>query len=337
MTQPRGTRARGAPAPEPPSADRDDAREAAPPEPLAPEVADFLEHLEKERDVSPHTRRAYERDLRELTRFLARQMGGGFAWNAVDRLEMRGYLGHLTRRGLARRSVARALSSARSFFRFLHREELVESNPARAVGSPKLERRLPGYLDRAAAERLFELAETRAQSLRFTDVRNLAIVELLYTAGLRVSELQGINASDLDLLSQQVKVRGKGRKERIVPVGDHALRALRNYEAKRDELQRRLGGKVERGAFFLSERGRRLGVRAVQSAVVGLLHAIDEEQGLSTHSLRHTFATHMVDGGADLRAVQELLGHASISTTQIYTHTSVERLRQVYRKAHPRA
>lgn len=311
-----------------------DAQEQAP---LPPEVADFLRHLEKERDVAPNTRRAYERDLRELTGYLQRQLGERFAWDAVDRLLMRGYLGHLTRRGLARRSVARALSSARSFFRFMHREELVESNPARAVGSPKLERRLPGYLDRAGAERLFVLAETRAQSLRFTDVRNLAIVELLYTAGLRVSELQGINASDLDLLSQQVKVRGKGRKERIVPVGDHALRALRNYEARREELQRRLGGRVERGAFFLSERGKRLGVRSVQEAVVGLLRAVDEQEGLSTHSLRHTFATHMVDGGADLRAVQELLGHASISTTQIYTHTSVERLRQVYRKAHPRA
>ncbi len=314
-----------------------DAPEQAPPSPLPPEVADFLRHLEKERDVSPHTLRAYERDLRELTRYLQRQLGERFAWDAVDRLLMRGYLGHLTRRGLAKRSVARALSSARSFFRFMHREELVDANPARAVGSPKLDRRLPGYLDRGQAERLFELAETRARSLRFTDVRNLAMLELLYSAGLRVSELQGINGSDLDLLSQQVKVRGKGRKERIVPVGDHALRALRNYEAKRDELQRRLGGKVERGAFFLSERGRRLGVRGVQDAVVGLLRAVDEERGLSTHSLRHTFATHMVDGGADLRAVQELLGHASISTTQIYTHTSVERLRQVYRKAHPRA
>ncbi|GLC27913.1 tyrosine recombinase XerC [Roseisolibacter agri] len=305
--------------------------------PLPPEVDDFLRHLEKERDVSPHTRKAYERDLRELTAYLQRQLGERFAWDAVDRLLMRGYLGHLTRRGLAKRSVARALSSARSFFRFMHREELVEANPARAVGSPKLDRRLPGYLDRAGAERLFALAETRALSMRFTDVRNLAMVELLYSAGLRVSELQGINASDLDLLSQQVKVRGKGRKERIVPVGDHALRALRNYEAKRDDLQRRLGGKVERGAFFLSERGKRLSVRGVQEAVVGLLRAIDEERGLSTHSMRHTFATHMVDGGADLRAVQELLGHASISTTQIYTHTSVDRLRQVYRKAHPRA
>jgi site-specific recombinase XerD len=166
------------------------------------------------------------------------------------------------------------------------------------------------------------------------------MLELFYSAGLRLSELQGINRTDLDLVSQQVKVRGKGRKERIVPVGDHAALALRNYEARRDDLARRLAGagvRVERSAFFLTERGRRIGVRAVQNAMVALLGLVDEERGLSTHSLRHSFATHLVDAGADLRAVQELLGHASVSTTQIYTHTSVDRLRQVYRKAHPRA
>ena len=192
-------------------------------------------------------------------------------------------------------------------------------------------------LDRAGAERLFALAETRAQSLRFTDVRNLAIVELLYTAGLRVSELQGINASDLDLLSQQVKVRGKGRKERIIPLGDHAALALRNYESKRDELARAIGvSGTDREAFFLSARGKRMSVRTIQNAVKKLLDRVNESAGLSTHSLRHTFATHMLDAGADLRAVQELLGHASISTTQIYTHTSVERLKQVHQKARPR-
>jgi integrase/recombinase XerC len=307
--------------------------------PLSPEVAAFLEHLEKERDVSPHTRRAYERDLREFTAFLASFHGArAWAWHTVDRLAIRGFLGHLARRGLSKRSSARMLSAVRSFFRFLNREEILETNPARAVGSPKLDKHLPAYLDRAQTDRLFALAHTRATTTgRFVDVRNLALLELLYTAGLRVSEVHGVNRADLDLVSQRLKVRGKGRKERIVPVGDHAQLALRNYEAKRDELARRLGGKVDRLAFFLSERGRRLGVRAIQSAVVGLLRTVDEESGLSTHSLRHTFATHLLDAGADLRAVQELLGHASVSTTQIYTHTSVERLKQIYRKSHPRA
>jgi integrase/recombinase XerC len=171
-------------------------------------------------------------------------------------------------------------------------------------------------------------------------VRNLAILELFYSTGMRLSELQGLGMGDLDLVSQQAKVRGKGRKERIVPVGDHAVLALRNYEAKRDDLlrnRRGAGAGVERGAYFLSRTGKRIGVRMVQKVVSGFLDQIDEDAGLSVHSLRHTFATHLLDAGADLRAVQELLGHSSISTTQIYTHTSVERLKQVYQKAHPRA
>jgi integrase/recombinase XerC len=154
---------------------------------------------------------------------------------------------------------------------------------------------------------------------------------------MRLSELRGINRMDIDLLSQQVKVRGKGRKERIIPVGDHAQLALRNYESKRDELLRAIGQAGDRTAFFLSTRGKRISLRAIQNAVKSFLDLIDESSGLSTHSLRHTFATHLLDAGADLRAVQELLGHSSISTTQIYTHTSIERLKQVYNKAHPRA
>jgi integrase/recombinase XerC len=181
------------------------------------------------------------------------------------------------------------------------------------------------------------MAEFRAAEGSFTDVRNLAILELFYSTGMRLSELQGLNRGDLDMVSQQAKVRGKGRKERIVPVGDHAIRALRNYESRRDELTAGLGPKADRTAVFLSRTGKRIGVRMVQKAIAAFLSQIDEDAGLSVHSLRHTFATHLLDAGADLRAVQELLGHASISTTQIYTHTSVERLKQVYQKAHPRA
>jgi integrase/recombinase XerC len=154
---------------------------------------------------------------------------------------------------------------------------------------------------------------------------------------MRLAELQGLNRRDVDLVSQQAKVRGKGRKERIVPLGDHAALALRNYEARRDELARRLGPGVDRTAFFLGDRGRRLGRRTIQQAVTTLLASVDEDAGLSTHSLRHTFATHLLDAGADLRAVQELLGHASLSSTQIYTHVSTERLRAAFNQAHPRA
>jgi integrase/recombinase XerC len=304
---------------------------------LTDDVEDFLLHLEKEQNDSPNTLIAYRRDLHAFVEFLGSYYGTeAWTWGGVDRLAIRGFMGHLTRRGLGKRTVGRTLSAVRSFYKFLHRNEIVEANPARSMQSPKRDKYLPAYLDRAQIDLLFQMAEARAWEGRFTNVRNLAILELFYSTGLRLSELAGVNRDMLDLVSQQLKVRGKGRKERIVPIGDHAQLALRNYEAKRDELSRTLG-KVDRTAFFLSRTGTRIGVRAVQLVVGKFLKEIDEDAGLSVHSLRHTFATHLLDAGADLRAVQELLGHASIATTQIYTHTSVERLKQVYAKSHPRA
>jgi integrase/recombinase XerC len=312
--------------------------DAPEPDPAPSLVDDFLVHLEKERDVSPNTVIAYRRDLEEFVAYLGSYYGAReWTWQGLDRLAIRGFLAHLTRKKLNKRSIARSLSAVRSFYKYLHRNEQVEANPARGVNTPKQDKYLPGYLDRAQIEVLFESAGLKAQGGKFSDVRNAAILELFYSTGIRLSELRGINRMDLDLLSQQVKVRGKGRKERIIPVGDHAQLALRNYESKRDELLRGIGAKGDRTAFFLSTRGKRISVRAIQNAVKGFLDEIDENSGLSTHSLRHTFATHLLDAGADLRAVQELLGHASISTTQIYTHTSIERLKQVYEKAHPRA
>jgi integrase/recombinase XerC len=306
--------------------------------PLPNEVSDFLTHLAKERDVSPNTVKAYTRDLTEFTTFLGEHYGTeAWSWQGVDRIAMRGFLARLARRGLSKRSISRTLSAVRSFYRYMHRNEIVDANPARAVGAPRPERYLPGYLDRAQIDLLFQTAEVRAWEGKFIDVRNLAILELFYSTGMRLSELQGLSRTDLDLVSQQVKVRGKGRKERIVPVGDAATRAIRNYEAKRDELVRAIGPRADRMAVFLSRTGRRIGVRAIQKAVTAFLREVDEEAGLTVHSLRHTFATHLLDAGADLRAVQELLGHSSISTTQIYTHTSVERLKKVYQKSHPRA
>ncbi len=338
----KGSSARGAP---PEKEDKPDATNASH-HSIAPAtkstqhkpVDDFLLHLEKERDVSPHTLTAYAHDLKRFTEFLASYYGtGSWSWGEIDRLTLRSFLGYLTRAQLSKRSTARALSAVRSFYRFLHREGVVESNPARAVRSPKLDRHLPSYLDRRQVEQLFASAETRAWEGRFADVRNLAILELFYSTGMRLSELHGINVRDMDLVSQQVKVRGKGKKERILPIGDHAQQAIRNYEAARDNHARTLSVGVDPRALFLSERGKRLGRRSIQLLVTKHLDKLDEDAGLSTHSLRHTFATHLLDAGADLRAVQELLGHVSISTTQIYTHTSVDRLKQVYRKAHPRA
>lgn len=303
-----------------------------------PDVAGYLVHLEKERNVSPNTLKAYSRDCEEFVAFLTEYYGGeGWTWQGVDRLAMRAFLGRLTKRGLARRSVARTLAAVRGLYRYLATIEAIEVNPARAVGTPKSERHLPGYLDRAQIDLLFQVVETRASGGRFEDLRNLAILELFYSTGMRVSELQGLNRKDIDPVSQQARVRGKGRKERIVPVGDHASLALRNYDRSREELAANLRSRIDRSAVFVSRTGKRMTVRGIQKIVSGFLDLVAEDAGLSTHSLRHSFATHLLDAGADLRAVQELLGHVSVSTTQIYTHTSVERLKEVYRKAHPRA
>ena len=300
-------------------------------------IDEFLRHLADGRQLSPHTTSAYRRDLAEFTDFLGRYYGGdAWTWDGVDRLALRGFLAHLNRRGLSKRSIARKLSAVRSFFRFLHREEIIEANPGRAVRTPKLERHLPGWLSRNDVDRVFTLAENRAAEGGFLGARNLAILETFYSTGMRLSELQQLDLADLDLIGDQVKIRGKGRKERIVPLGSAAVRALRRYELRRAEVVARVAG-ADRRAVFISERGRRLSVRQLQLITRHFLDQVAEDAGLSTHSLRHSFATHLLDAGADLMAVKELLGHASLSTTRIYTHTSKERLKRIYDRAHPRA
>ncbi|MFI5235255.1 MAG: tyrosine recombinase XerC [Gemmatimonadales bacterium] len=299
----------------------------------AHEVTEFLRHLRDEKQQSINTVNAYARDLAAFGDFCGRHYGAGWRWAALDRQGLRGFLGDLERRGLAKRSAARALSAVRSFYRFLQTEHGLVANPARAIRAPKLEKRLPTYLDRGQTDLLFAAAESRAAEGDPGAVRDLAMLELFYSSGIRLSELVGADLGDLDLLSDQIKVRGKGRKERIVPVGSRAVQALRRWLAAREELAGKAG--ADRRAVFLNLRGRRLSPRSVQRAMHSLFTAVSGD-GLRVHSLRHSFATHLLDAGADLRAVQELLGHASLSTTQIYTHTSVERLKQVYRQAHPR-
>ena len=316
-------------------------------------LAEFLAHCEKERGLSPNTVLAYRRDLEALAQWLGAVRGaGGWSWEALGRRDVRAFQAHQLAGGAARRTLARRLSTVRGFYKWLHAEERVDANPARAVRAPRLPRTLPGYLDRTQVERLLQHAAARAEGGDPAAVRSVAMVELFYSSGLRLSELRGIDLDQLDLVTQQVKVRGKGRKERIVPLGDHAQRALRRWLPVRDALlaRRRVPAvavagdasprpraRADRQALFVGPRGTRLSARAIQLAMVGLLDAVAPGDGLSTHALRHTFATHLLDAGADLRAVQELLGHASVTTTQVYTHTSVERLKQVYRQAHPRA
>jgi integrase/recombinase XerC len=301
--------------------------------PRRAEITEYLTHLEKERDVSPHTVKAYGRDLAAFTDFCDRHYGS-WKWETVDRVGLRGFLGEMQRRGLSKRSAARALSAVRSLYRYLQEHHNLSHNIARAAKVPKLDKRLPTYLDQVQTQQLFALAETRAQADELIPTRDLAVLELFYSTGIRLSELSGMNLDDLDLLSDQLKVRGKGRKERLVPVGSRAVLALRRYLNLREAVVPRSGS--DRRAVFVGQRGRRLTPRSIQRIVHRLFDSVGGD-GLRVHSLRHTFATHMLDAGADLRAVQELLGHASLSTTQIYTHTSVERLKKVYNQAHPRA
>ena len=298
----------------------------------------FLRFVAHERQLSPRTVEAYTEDLAEFEAFLARYYGDPeWSWRGVDRLAIRSFMGDcVSRRGLSRSTVARKLSAVRSFYRFLHVEGGVSANPARSVRSPKRERTLPGFLTREQIDQLFRDAEARAEGGSFHALRNLAIVELFYGAGIRLSELQGLSTADVDVVSERLRVLGKGRKERIVPLGRAALRALRAYDEARERVMEH-AARPDRRAVFVSQTGRRLSARQVQNVVGAFLSGIADEAGVSTHSLRHTFATHMLDGGADLLAVKELLGHASLSTTQIYTHTSRERLKKVYRQAHPRA
>lgn len=301
-------------------------------------VADFLRHLEDERQLSPNTVTAYRRDLADLADFLTGYHGTPeWGWDGVDRLTLRSFMGWGHRKGLSRRTVARKLSAARAFFRFLHLEERIERNPARALRAPKTEKRLPAWVGRGDLEAVFRLAEARAAENSLQGARDLVILELLYGSGLRLSELHGMDLPDLDLLGDQVKVRGKGRRERIVPLTRAAVTAVRRYQPRRVEALAADAGATDRRALLLNRSGHRLSRRSIQKIVGRLLEEAGGGAEGSVHSLRHSFATHLLDAGADLMAVKELLGHVSLSTTQIYTHTSRERLKRVYRDAHPRS
>lgn len=291
----------------------------------------FTEHLSKVRRLSAATVRAYRSDLRDLGSGL-----GDAALDAIDLDVLRDWLWRATQRGDARSTLARRTAAARSFFGWAHEQGLIDVDPSLRLISPKKGRTLPTVASQDAMQNLLEAQRIAAESGEPISVRDRAILELLYGAGIRVSELCGIDVDDLDLDRRTARVLGKGAKERVVPFGAPARTALGDYLSRaRPALLAR--SSTSTAALFLGSRGSRIGTRAVYGLVADVLSPFVGAETVGPHALRHTAATHLLDGGADLRAVQEILGHASLGTTQIYTHVSAERLTAAYRLAHPRA
>lgn len=281
----------------------------------------FFRFMKSGKNVSEHTLRAYTADLRDFVDSLGKDP------EACDHLDIRGYLAELNRRRLGKRTIARKLSVIRSFYGFLHREGVVLKNPARLTASPKLPRGLPRSL---TVDEAFSLMEA-PEGGDFLPLRDRAILEFFYSSGLRVSEMMGLDLDDLDLKGCVVKVRGKGRKERMVPVGQKAARCIEAYLPARGDMS------PDHAGLFLNRNGGRLSDRGIRRVVVKYGKKALIKAGLGPHMLRHSFASHMLQSGADLRVIQEMLGHASLSTTQVYTHLDVAHLMDVYDKAHPRA
>lgn len=283
----------------------------------------YLEYLDGERNYSHHTIVAYEQDLRQFSDYLT--SAGFTSFSRVRKDALRGFVSMLMQSGISRKTVARKTASLRSFFKFLRHRGSIQTNPTLGLATPKLEKKLPVYLDEHSAERMLDRPD-RATS---DGKRDAAILELFYGTGIRLGELIGLNIGDADLAEGTLRVRGKGRKERVVPIGRKASAALKRYLADRD------GGSSD--PLFVLHSGKRCYPRWVSRMVTKYISAVSELEKRSPHVLRHSFATHLLNNGADLRAVKELLGHESLSTTQLYTHVSTERLKKIYRQSHPKA
>ena len=290
----------------------------------------FLRYLQVERNASEHTIRSYRADLESLAEFLAGGADHPPRPSELSPLELRGYVSALHEAGYARSSVSRRLASLRSFFRFAQREGLVDQNPAKPLRNPRAERKLPHFLSSDEISRLLETPRAEVAGLR-----DRAILETMYSAGLRISETVGLNQGDLDLPSGIARVRGKGKRERLAPLGTYARRALEAYFRRRVLSPKEPEGLLS--PVFLNKFGCRLTVRSVARMLEKHIKQAGLDSRTTPHTLRHSFATHLLDSGADIRSVQELLGHQSLTTTQIYTHVSTAGIREAYEKAHPRA
>ena len=287
----------------------------------------FIQMLRSEKYYSPHTCSNYRRDLDQFQRYLQNLELN--SWQQVDYNSVSGFAAQRHRQGRKSRTIQRELSSIRSFFQFLIQNGVLAINPALEVSAPKTDRLLPKTCDAESIDRLLRLDDDSDALL----VRDVAIFELIYSSGLRLAELVGIDLNDIDLEQQQLVVTGKGNKTRYLPIGSKAVKAVRRWLALRHDYSRDAGAT----ALFLSKQGKRISPRNVQNRLKQLIQRQALDQHLSPHMLRHSFATHMLESSSDLRAVQELLGHANIATTQVYTHLDFQHLAQVYDAAHPRA
>lgn len=285
------------------------------------QIDKFLRYLEIEKGASPHTLRAYREDLEIFFANIKSEV------DDIELNDIRGFVAEQINAGHKKTTVSRRLATVRSFLKFLYREGYIKANPAKLVPTPKLPMMLPVFL---SVDDVFSLVE-KPEGIGFLPARDRAILELLYSSGLRVSELSGLNADDLNVREGLVKVKGKGKKERIVPVGKKAVEAIKTYLVERVLL------KKKDGAFFLNKNGTRLTDRSIRRIVIKYAKAIGVNGRIGPHTLRHTFASHLLQGGADLRVIQELLGHSSLSTTQKYTHLDITHLMDTYDKAHPLA
>jgi tyrosine recombinase XerC len=290
------------------------------------EIDTYMKYLESGRGYSPHTVAAYRADLLRFSAYLESRKGPT-RWIDVDRRVIRSFLGHMVEGGYSSASISRNLASMRTFFRYLCRSGELESNPAEGIVAPKGEKRLPKFLTIREMESVLDAPCTEDM----LGLRNHAILELFYSTGIRLSELVGLRMGDVDLIGENLRVRGKGKKERLVPVGRKAIAAIQRYL----KTTTRSADLTE--PLFRNKKGGAISTRQVQRIVRKLLSTVAIRKGFSPHTIRHSFATHLLEKGADILSVKELLGHSSLSTTQIYTHMTVERLKESYRKAHPRA
>ncbi len=294
------------------------------------DISNFLKYLSSEKQYSQYTIEAYQRDIFQFFEFY--NYGESTKDRKVENIsknDVRDFISSLIRYGMSKKSVERKIAALKSFFRYLNKQNLIHSNPVSGIALPKQEKVLPKFLQEYEISAVFKKIDMESPS----GIRDRAIIELFYSTGIRLSELSGLNIHDINLNAGTVRVKGKGSKQRIVPVGKLALKVVKKYITNKEELFK----VKDANALFLNRYGKRISNRGIQLRVNKWLTMVSEKKGLSPHILRHTFATHLLDRGADLQAVRELLGHSSLSTTQVYTHLSTSRLKKVYEQAHPRA